>query len=75
MQLDELKEAINSGHKASSILREVLREISKLHCPKSYGFEGAKTFSGCGKCVVCFAKGIMGPNALGNGPQEEAELK
>jgi hypothetical protein len=56
----ELKEAIESGHKASSILKETLEEISELYCPEALGFEGPATFSDCGKCIICQAKILMG---------------
>ena len=57
MTFDELKEALETGHKASSVLREVLRElVDKHHCPKADGFEGPETFPDCGECVYCLAK-------------------
>lgn len=35
------------------ILNEIMKEVSEMYCPNSYGFEGAETFSDCGNCVVC----------------------
>lgn len=56
----EIIEALNTGHKASSVLRDVLEEIAEIsYCPKSYGFEGRDTFSGCGKCIICISKDLF----------------
>lgn len=56
----KLKEAIESGHKASSVLLDVMTELSeKHHCPESIGFEGLGTFPDCGECVYCLAKRIV----------------
>ena len=60
MDIVELKEAVESGHKASSVLRDVLEEVAELYCPEASGFEGPDTFSDCGKCVVCQAKKLAG---------------
>ncbi len=60
MTLDELKAAVNEGHKASSVLSAVLHELLEKHyCPESSGFEGPETFPDCGKCVYCLAKQLM----------------
>jgi hypothetical protein len=32
------------------------RKVAKLVCLKAAGWEGAETFSDCGKCVVCRAR-------------------
>ena len=60
MDIVDLKEAIENGHKASSTLRDVLEEVSELYCPEASGFEGPATFSDCGKCIICQAKTLMG---------------
>jgi hypothetical protein len=54
--MDNIKEALDSGHKASTVLKDVLELISELPCPQAYGFEGLATFSDCGKCIVCISK-------------------
>lgn len=56
MTLDELKYAIEEGHKASTVLEDVLRELDEYFCQKSYGFGGPDTFSPCETCIVCLAK-------------------
>ena len=56
MNYDELECAIEDGHKASSVLQDVLRELLDEHsCPEAAGFEGRETFPNCGKCVYCYA--------------------
>jgi len=37
-------------------IRKLQKEVARLHCPKSYGFEGAETYPDCGSCVVCQCK-------------------
>ena len=60
MTFDELKEAVETGHKASSILNDVLRELVEYHyCPKADGFEGPDTFPACGICAYCLAKKLL----------------
>jgi hypothetical protein len=54
---EELKEAVLSGHKASSLLAEVLMVLSEDHyCPEAIGFEGVETYQDCTECIVCIAK-------------------
>ena len=61
MTHDELKEAIETGHKASTVLREVLLELNlNHHCPSADGFEGSNTFPDCGDCIYCLARKILG---------------
>ena len=56
MNISELRSAIETGHKACSVLREVLRELSKLHCQQSSGSYGPDTFIECFKCSICYSK-------------------
>lgn len=58
MKIDELREALKNGYKASSVLKEVLKEVAELYCPGAAGFEGPETYLDCGKCIVCQAKEI-----------------
>ncbi len=52
----EIKEALKTGHKASSVLRDVLEEVSELHCSnESFSF----TSLGCGECIVCISKRLV----------------
>ena len=57
--IDEAREALNSGHKASSILRDTFEDVAKLYCPESFGFEGPDTYSPCGQCIVCISKKLL----------------
>ena len=59
MNKEEVKEALISGHKASSVLNSLILElIDDTFCLNSYGFEGGETFPDCGYCVVCVSKQI-----------------
>lgn len=63
MELSSLKEAIETGHKASSVLKEVLQEmVDDQTCPAADGFEGRETFFDCGECVYCLAKKLIEEN-------------
>ncbi len=60
MTLNELKEAIETGHKASAVLRAVLQElVDKHHCPEAAGFEGPETYSNCEACIYCLAVQLL----------------
>ena len=56
---ESLKEAVSSGHKASSRLKEVLQRVSLLPCPEAYGFDGLGTYPDCGECIVCVARDVV----------------
>lgn len=57
MQKEDMQEAVKTGHKAASVLADVLRDLAKEHyCPDAVGFEGPETFPDCGACVYCLAK-------------------
>ena len=59
MDKEEIKEAIITGHKASSVLKSLILELFEDECClDSYGFEGAETYPDCGECVVCIARKI-----------------
>lgn len=60
MNFEEMKEAVESGHNASAILLDVLRELADKHyCPEAAGFQGPETFSDCGQCAYCLAKKLI----------------
>ena len=60
MTFDELREALETGHKSSSVLRDVLQELVDDHyCPEASGFEGPETYPDCGECVFCLAKRLL----------------
>ena len=60
MLREDIKEAVNSGHKSSSILTDVLRVLAKdHHCPSADGFEGPETYTDCGVCTYCIAKEML----------------
>ena len=59
MNKEEVKEAIITGHKASSVLNSWILELADdTCCLNSYGFEGAETYLDCGHCVVCVSRKI-----------------
>lgn len=48
----EINEAIETGHKASQILSDVISEIGQdIYCPDADGFEGRETFPDCGELL------------------------
>lgn len=55
----EIKEALQSDYKASSVLQEVLYQIVDLSCPEADGFDGIETFPDCGQCIVCTSKELI----------------
>jgi hypothetical protein len=52
--IDEIVNAINTGHRSSDVLRNMIDEVAELPCPNAYPFEGH-----CGECVVCKAKEVL----------------
>lgn len=56
MNIEELKNALNSVDKSGFMLSRVLSDLAINHnCPEADGFQGPNTFSDCGECIVCLA--------------------
>lgn len=55
----QLEEALESGHRATDVLRDMVEELAELSCEESFGFEGFGTYPDCGKCVVCISKNVF----------------
>lgn len=53
MNYEEIKEAIETGHKASSILKDVMHEISQ----EFYCAEGV--CPSCGECIWCISMRLL----------------
>ena len=60
MKKESIIEAIKTGHKTSSILSEVLDELSGYYCPNSYGpSDGSFSSDPCEECIICISKQII----------------
>lgn len=65
MDRESIQEAVESGHKASSALKEVLSDLADNQwCHEADGFEGRDTFPECGECAVCIAKDLRSEDVV-----------